>query len=221
MTKTLPLAFLGFVILTACTRPAATPPTPTQPVFVIPTLISAETPASTLLTLTPPPAESNICTDPQVTALIDSLKSSMLNSDGALLGRLVHPGRGMEVRWVRNGNAITYTREQAKFLFETTFEANWGAEPGSGLDKIGAFHDVIVPELVEIFNLPYSLHCNELEHGGASYELVWPYEGNYYSIFFPGTEQYGLLDWHTWAIGIEYENGKPFIYALMQFFWEP
>ena len=31
----------------------------------------------------------------------------------------------------------------------------------------------------------------------------------------------GFLDWHTWAIGIEYVDGKPYIYALMQFFWEP
>ena len=145
----------------------------------------------------------------------------MLTSNGEILSSLVSPVRGMEVRYVRNGNAITYTQEQAKFLFETTFEANWGPEPGSGIDKVGPFHDVIVPKLVEIFNQPYTLHCNELKHGGATYELEWPYQGGFYAVYFPGTDQYGLLDWHTWVVGVAYENDEPFIYALMQFFWEP
>jgi hypothetical protein len=155
-----------------------------------------------------------------VVALIDSLKSAMLTSNGETLSSLVSPN-GMEVRYVRYGNPITYTAEQAKFLFETTFEANWGAEPGSGEDKIGSFHDVIVPELVEVFNQPYTLHCNELKHGGATYELEWDYSGDFYSVYFPGTEEYGNLDWHTWAVGVEYVEGKPYIYAMMQFFWEP
>jgi hypothetical protein len=29
------------------------------------------------------------------------------------------------------------------------------------------------------------------------------------------------MDWQTWVAGIEYVNGKPYLYALMQFFWEP
>ncbi|HLA06349.1 MAG TPA: hypothetical protein VJ022_02820, partial [Anaerolineales bacterium] len=72
----------------------------------------------------------------------------MLKSNGVLLSSLVHPSRGMDVRYFRDGNVINYTPEQAKFLFETTFEADWGNAPGSGLPKKGAFHDVIVPELV-------------------------------------------------------------------------
>jgi hypothetical protein len=156
-----------------------------------------------------------------VLALIDSLKSAMLTANGEILSSLVSPARGMDVRWVRNGNVITYTPVQAQYLFETTFEANWGTEPGSGLDKVGAFHDVIVPDLVRIFNQPYTLHCNELKHGGATYELDWHYEGSFYSVYFPGTEGYSYLDWHTWMVGIEYADGKPYIYALMQFFWEP
>jgi len=144
----------------------------------------------------------------------------MLTADGALLSSLVSPN-GMEVRYFRNGTAITYTPHQAGFLFETTFEANWGPEPGSGLDKTGSFHDVIVPDLVRIFNQPYTLHCNEVKHGGATYEVTWPYQKDFYSIHFTGTEQYGFLDWHTWVVGVEYNNNKPLIYALMNFFWEP
>ena len=145
----------------------------------------------------------------------------MLTSDGPLLSSLVSQPRRLDVAFFRDGTVINYRPDQAKFLFETTFEVNWGPAPGSGLEKIGSFHAVIVPELVKLFNQPYTLHCNELKHGGATYEVSWPYQGDFYSIYFAGTQANGLLDWHTWVVGVEYVNGKPYIYALMQFFWEP
>jgi len=233
-TKTPLILLIGFALLAGCASPA-TPTTPTQSQFITltPTLFTPNaTPGALTLTpgdltavpnftSTPDPNLPNVCIDPQVTALIDSLKSAGLTSDGTLLSSLVSPPRGMDVAFFRDGNVINYNSEQAKFLFETTFEVNWGTEPGSGAEKIGSFHDVVVPELVKAFNQPYTLHCNELKHGGATYELAWPYDGDFYSVYFPGTEANGLLDWHTWVVGVEYVNNKPYIYALMQFFWEP
>jgi len=232
-TKTLSILLIGFVLLVGCTSPA----TPTQPPLATATstlFIATDTPFPLTAALTPgaitplpdvtgipPTSTSSICTDPQVTTLIDSFKSAVLTSDGLLLSSLVSPTRAMDVAFFRDGTVITYDQEHAKFLFETTFEVDWGTEPGSGAAKKGSFHDVVVPELVKIFNEPYTLHCNELKHGGATYELDWPYEGEFYSVYFPGTEANGNLDWHTWVIGIEYVDGKPYIYALMQFFWEP
>ena len=230
--------FVGFVLLTACASPNPTTPTLAQPATgTLPqtsgTLIPTSTPplslpssiASTAIpTLTlsiPSPNASNICADPQVTALIDSLKTAVLNSDGPLLSSLVSPQRGLDVARFRDGTVINYRPDQTKFLFETTFEANWGPAPGSGLEEIGSFHEVVVPELVKAFNQPYTLHCNELKHGGATYEVAWPYEGGFYSVHFPGTEVNGFMDWHTWAVGIEHMNHKPYLYALIPFFWEP
>lgn len=233
-TKTPLIVLIGFALLAGCASPA-TPTTPTQSQFITltPTLFTPNaTPGALTLTpgdltavpnftSTPDPNLPNVCIDPQVTALIDSLKSAVLTSDGTLLGSLVSPPRGMDVAFFRDGTVINYNSEQAKFLFETTFEVNWGTEPGSGAEKIGSFHDVVVPELVKAFNQPYTLHCNELKHGGSTYELAWPYDGDFYSVYFPGTEANGFLDWHTWVVGVEYVNNKPYIYALMQFFWEP
>jgi len=197
-------------------------PTETQPQQAAPTSIVTAIPVVPTFTSTiAAPVAANICEDPQVISLIDSFKVSIRTSDGALLSSLVHPAKGMEVRWVRYGDPITYDQRQAKFLFETTFEADWGAEPGSGQEKKGSFHEVIVPDLVKIFNEPYTLHCNEIKHGGASYEISWPYDKDFYSIYYAGTDPNGFLDWRTWVVGIEYVNGKPFIYALIQFFWEP
>jgi len=164
---------------------------------------------------------SNICSDPQATALIDSLKKAVTTADGQLLASLISPSNGVDVAYFHNGTVINYDQTHARFLFETTYQANWGAEPGSGAEKTGSFHDVVVPALVKSFNQAYTLHCNELKYGGASYPVTFPYKKDFYSIYFPGTDANGNLDWHTWVAGIEYVNGKPYLYALTQFFWEP
>jgi len=234
MTTKMFSAFLpGFVTLalvTACASPAAQAPTtptflalPTSTLFIGTPPTAAGTSGGTPLpgTAVAHPNPATICGDPQVAAMIDSFKSAILTADGPLLSTLVSPSRGMDVAFFRDGTVITYKPEHARFLFETTFQVDWGAEPGSGAMKRGSFHDVVVPELVRLFKQPYTLHCNELKHGGATYEMEWPYQSEFYSVHFPGTQANGNLDWQTWVMGIEYVNGKPYVYALIQFFWEP
>lgn len=218
----------GIVLLAACTA-ADTLSTPTPLPFTTPTFITGGTPISTFdpltpgatLPITPPQGTGNLCTDPQVPALIESLKNAVLNSDGPLLASLVSPASGLDVRYFRDGTVVNYRADQAQFLFETTYEVDWGTAPGSGEMKRGAFHDVVVPDLVRLFNQPYTLHCNELKYGGVTYEPSFPYDKSFYSIHYPGTQPSSSLDWHTWVAGIEYVDGRPYIYALMQLFWEP
>jgi hypothetical protein len=232
--KTLPAFLMGFslfaVIVTACASPATQAPAtptflalPTSTLFIGTPPTAGQTPGGTPLpgTTVAPPNPATICGDSQVTAMIDAFKKAILTADGTLLSSLVSPSRGMDVAFFRDGTVITYKPEHARFLFETTFEVDWGTEPGSGAMKRGSFHDVVVPELTRIFNQPYTLHCNELKHGGATYEMEWPYQNEYYSIHFPGTQANGNLDWQTWVMGIEYVSGKPYVYALIQYFWEP
>ena len=225
-TRTRLTFFAGLILLVGCAAPATQAPVL---LTVTPTLFIS-TPTSSLLTpgsITPGPGgtalpnPSTICTDSQVTALIESFKNAVLNSDGSLLSTLVSPARGMDVARFRDGTVITYRPEHAKFLFETTFQVDWGTQPGSGAATRGSFHQVVVPELAKVFNQPYTLHCNELKLGGATYQAEWPYQGEYYSVHFPGTQANGNMDWYTWAMGIEYASGKPYIYALIPFFWEP
>ena len=222
------------VIVTACASPAQAVATPTplilatNPVLPIPTetalLVTpaaGDSTAAPALTPAAPSTSSNICADPQATALIDSLKKAVTTADGELLASLVSPTNGLDVAFFHNGNVIKYDQQHAKFLFETTFEADWGKHPASGEPKLGSFHDVVVPELVKSFGQAYTLHCNELKYGGASYPVTFSYDKDFYSIYYPGTEANGNMDWHTWVAGIEYVNGKPYLYALTQFFWEP
>jgi hypothetical protein len=232
MKKIFGAILIGSIMLTGCSLPgsvAATPTTAAPAIIFITTETASPSPAPVFTptpiftpTSTPvPPVAANVCIDPQVTALIDSLKSAMLNGNGSLLSSLVS-ANGMEVRYFHTSDKpIKYSAYQATFLFETTYIADWGEHPASGQKKLGAFHDVVVPDMKKIFSLPYSLHCNEIRHGGASYPITWPYQKDFYSIYYAGTAANGSLDWNTWVVGIEYINAKPAIYALTQFFWEP
>src|SRR6185436_20264288 len=134
MKKMLTLCSLwGFFLLTGCSFSISTAPTQTQPDTPTPILFPTSTvlpataiaptaipptsiPAPTSTTISAPTVATDICTDPKATALIDSLKSAILNGDGALLSSVVSPN-GMDVRWVHSGNVIKYLPDQAKFLF--------------------------------------------------------------------------------------------------------
>jgi hypothetical protein len=240
-SKLTAMLILAGTLLAACASPANPAVTPTAFGLPSPTFFPVETAAlstQTPISLTPlpttvgttpiatlpatqPSGSTNLCADPQATALIDSLKTAVLNSDGPLLASLVSPSSGLDVAYFHSGAVVNYRPDQAQFLFETTYEVDWGVEPGSGAPKTGSFHDVVVPALVKMFNQPYTLHCNELKYGGATYPVNFPYEKGYYSIYFAGTEANGNLDWQTWVAGVEYVDGRPYLYALMQFFWEP
>jgi hypothetical protein len=221
--------------LTACTSPTNGTPLPSTfvPVTVAQTIAPAVTqipPTATPMPFTaiPSPVPTtavpgilDICTDPQATSLLASFKTAVLTSDGALLSSLVSPTHGMDARYFRNGKVVNYDQEHARFLFETTYPVNWGIATGSGLEAVGSFHELIVPDLLKVFGQTYTLKCNNIQAGGVTYNIFWPYQSVYYSAFFAGTPASGSLDWRTWVIGIEYANGKPYIYAIMQFFWEP
>ncbi len=236
----LSILFLALLLSSGCARSPYALPLATPTVIVIPTLTPLPpTPSSIAVTpylpttnaptaVTPgsvtsiPQGPVNFCADGQAPALIDMLKTAVRTSNGSLLASLISPMHGMEARFYRYGRAVTYDSQHAQFLFGTEFQVDWGAAPGSGQETRGAFHDVFVPALSSFFNTNYSLSCNQIQVGGTSYQAVWPYKGiNYYSAYFAGTPANGNMDWHTWLFGMEYVNGKPYLYAMMQYFWEP
>jgi hypothetical protein len=201
--------------------PTNTPPialTSTAAFTAIPTLTAA--PAATSTTVpTLPPA---FCNDPRGPQLIKSLSNAIASKDGALLSALVSPTQGMDVMFYRDGNAVNYDVEHAKFVFETTFEADWGLSFGSGETTLGSFQDVVLPSLQTVFKPDAQLVCNQLKVGGATYVPEWPYPYlDYYSVHFPGTDEFGGLNWETWGVGMEDVNGKLYVAALVHYVWEP
>jgi hypothetical protein len=202
-----------------------------SPTFAFPTLVPTgvfvTAPIPTLATSVAPgkaatqPDPASFCADTQPKTLIEKLKTALQNSDGELLASLVSPVHGMEVRYYRTGRTVVYDQSHAKFLFESEFQVNWGDAPGSGLPTIGPFHEVMIPAMMKVFGMDYTLACNQLQVGGTTYTAQWPYPGvNYYSLYFPGTAENGNMDWHTWVIGMEYVDGHPYIHSMMQFEWE-
>lgn len=220
---------LIFLTLTACTIPVdqAAPPTAltTDTPQTAVTLASTFTPIPTL-TQTPvstqtttPPA---FCNDTRARDLITSFTKAIATKDGAFLASLVSPSRGMDLLYYRAGKVVNYDIEHAKFVFETTFQADWGLSYGSGEATLGSFQETVLPSLQIVFTPNAELVCNQLKVGGATYIPEWAYPYlDYYSVHFAGTNEFGGLDWQTWAMGIEVVADKLYIASLVHYVWEP
>jgi hypothetical protein len=166
-------------------------------------------------------APAAFCADAKVTTLLGSLDQALTNSNGEALAALVSPLHGMDVWLYRSGNPINFDAEHARWVFESTYINNWGSHPASGMDVSGSFHETVLPDLLDAFNANYELHCNERDVPASS--DTWP--GNYaninlYKVYKPGSPGVDL-DWRIWLAGVEYVNGKPYIFALIQFIWVP
>ena len=225
--------------LTACYVPVDAPPPPTSifsatPQPAIPTLtVSSATDILTtqptvsldnipaILTSVPENFSPDFCLDTRALQLLGDLQTAIRNRDGELLASLVSPNTGVGVRFIRDGNIITYF-DNIKFIFETTYQADWGLGAGSGEPVKGSFHDIVLPSLDLVFASNSVVTCNELKVGGAAYIPEWPYKGmDFYSVHFPGTDEFSGLNWETWAVGMVREQGKPMLAALVHFAWEP
>jgi hypothetical protein len=169
-------------------------------------------------------APSTFCGDARVTSLLSSLESALLTSNGELLGSLVSPAHGLDARLWRYGTVANYTPEEASWVLQSEYVVNWGPAPGSGAETSGTFSEQLLPKLQEVFGAAYSLHCNDtLDLATFSLE-PWPADYtnvNFYTVYKPGTEEYGGLDWRAWSVGIEYVGGSPKLFALIHYQWEP
>lgn len=226
--------FFSLLILTlaACAVPVDAPPPPTALIMDTPQLILTSAPIFTaipmqtqplVLTQTPFPTQPpDFCADIRGTQLINSLSKAIASKDGALLASLVSPTHGMDVQYYRDGNIINYDVEHAKFVFETTFEADWGLSIGSGEVTKGSFQDIVLPTLEIVFTPNSLIICSQIQTGGRNYVPIWPYPDiEYYSVYFPGTDQNGGLDWQTWAVGMDNDTGEFTIASMVHYVWEP
>ncbi len=179
---------------------------------------------STYLTAYVSPAA--FCADGNVNTLITNLGNALKSSNGELLASVVSPVHGMTVHlWIRE-RGITFDREHARWVFTSTYSHNWGIHPASGLETTGSFHETVLPKLLDVFAAPapgYTLACNSVQVGGASYDTSWPPQYaniNFYSLYKPGPAG-NELSWRTVLVGVEYANGLPYVFSLTQLEWEP
>jgi uncharacterized protein YgiM (DUF1202 family) len=171
-------------------------------------------------------APATFCADGRVNTLLTNFGKAIQTSNGGTLYSLVSPMHGMTVRLWRNGNAVVFDQAHAQWIFTSTYEHDWGAAPGSGLDTTGAIHVIVLPKWLDVLNTPapgYTLSCNAPQTGGASYDTSWPaiYANiNFYSLYKPGPSG-NENSWRTLLIGVEYVQGQPYIFSVTQLEWEP
>jgi uncharacterized protein YgiM (DUF1202 family) len=167
---------------------------------------------------------STFCGDTRVISLLQNLETAVNATDGKLLKSLVSPAHGLDVAYIRDGMVANYSPEEADWAFQSTYEVNWGLGAGSGEPATGTFPEIVLPALQDVFkNLTTT--CNEVKLGGATYVVEWPIEYaniNFYSLHNPGVDpSYAGMDWRTWLAGVEYVDGKPYLFALLHYQWEP
>ncbi len=211
-----PTPLVAGTLVDATAAPAVTAPG----AFVI--TASPQSEAAPRETASAAKPSADFCLDSRPRAIIGLLRTALLTSDGPLLASLVDPMHGMDAQVLRNGTIVNYDQDRAMHLFQSDYVVDWGAAPGSGIHMQGSFRQRLAPDLLDVLTQPYSLGCNELEVGGATYAPTWPFPGiNFFSLYVPGTQANGGLDWRTWAIGLQVEGDQMFVRALAQFRWEP
>ena len=168
-------------------------------------------------------APDTFCSDSRVNAMITNFGAALSTSNGGLLSVLVSPAHGVTILLWRFGIPHTFKQADARWVFESTYQHNWGAAPAMGLDTIGSFHDKVLPFLQEVLIPGSTTTCNSLGNAAQYGTNPWPLEYtnvNFYTVLKPGTPGVDT-DFRYWLVGVEYYNGQPFVFALIHYAWEP
>jgi hypothetical protein len=166
--------------------------------------------------------QNTFCTDARILSLVQQFKQAVDQSNGTLLASLVSPIHGLDVRLWAYHEAVHFTPSETGGIFTSTQPYNWGAGP-SGNDDIGTFGAIIQPKLLDTVDNPnLQITCNDSSKSGPVINR-WPdyYNGTYYyTLYKPGTPGVDF-DYRTWLAGFEYINGQPYLFALIEYVWEP
>ncbi len=163
---------------------------------------------------------STFCKDARITDLANQFIVAVLERDGQKLSQLVNPRRGLVIHhdWWNPEIIIGYSSVPSLFLDPAPL--SWGVNRDSEINIEGTFRDVIVPQLEDVFSIAPELSCNELGAGSTAQAAVWPSEYtniNYVSFYRPAPEPGSQLNWRSWALGIEYLDGQPYLSLLVQY----
>jgi hypothetical protein len=174
-----------------------------------------------LTAIVPPPSFSM---DVQVTQLISAFTEALNQRDGIKLAGLISPLHGLHLQYVRGGTVAVYDQTKATWLFDSTYQMNWGLHPGSGLPVKASFSQEVLPALLDVLTSnDTKVTYEDISTGGTTYNATWPKEYaniNFLSLYRPGQASQEM-NWRTWLVGIEYVDGKPYLFALNQLVWEP
>lgn len=160
------------------------------------------------------------CADPRVRDLIDQFHRAVQGEDAQALQRLLNPRRGLVVRIDPWNPEIQIESDETLSVFSDARELNWGSRYASTTPIQGSFSDIVLPSLQPTLEGGEDPACNALRLGRGGADQEWPSEYanlNYYSLIARPESSANPYNWRTWAIGIEYVDGRPYVTLLIQF----
>lgn len=170
--------------------------------------------------LTEDVSPADFCTDPQVVALLDGFGEAILSRDGRALASMTSPRRGLAIRYDWWNPEIILPPQDLQGIYHNETSIHWGASDTPGSPVEGTFDQVVSPLLEDVFGAESEVTCNSLRTGTTSREVRWPGEYatlNFYAFHRPGGDPGSQLTWHTWAVGIEYVDGRPCVTVLVHY----
>lgn len=163
---------------------------------------------------------STFCEDIRIADLANQFIVAIRERDGGKLSELVSPKRGLIIRhdWWNPEVNLAYSSVPGFFLDPTPI--NWGVNRDSELEIDGTIREVILPQLEDVFSIAPELNCNKLGAGSTARDAMWPSDYsnlNYISFYRAAPDPGSQLNWRTWALGIEYLEGQPYLTLLIQY----
>ncbi|MBE3096414.1 MAG: SH3 domain-containing protein [Planctomycetes bacterium] len=173
-----------------------------------------------LWNLTEDVAPEVFCQDPRVPALVDTFFAALRSQSGAALAQTVSPRRGLVLRHDWWNAEIVIPLSEVPDLMQRVDELPWGVQRGSGAPIVGSFRERMLPELDALLAGTPQQACNELLASDTGIPAEWPGEYarmNFLSYHMPAPDPGPRFNWRSWALGIEYVDGVPYIAIVVRY----
>jgi hypothetical protein len=165
------------------------------------------------------PADA-FCADLRIRDLLSRFQTAVTQSNGEELAGLASPKRGLVVTYYPKDGSAVLAMTDVSLLFSTRTPFEWGTDPESGQILTGAFRDLILPDLLAVLESTPEVVCNVLKLGETSQPASWLQEYmnlNYLSLYRPPDAGASPYEWRTWAVGVEFVEGTPYIAVLVRY----
>ncbi len=162
----------------------------------------------------------SFCDDPRVADLVNRFIMAVQQRDGAQLAQLVSPKRGLIVRHDWWNPEVVLEAGEVKSVFQDPVDRVWGVNRDSEQAISGPFREIILPRLEEVFSVAPETACNGLGVGTTAQPAQWPSEYtnlNFLSFYRPAPAPGNALNWRTWALGVEFVEGQPYLAVVVQY----
>lgn len=160
------------------------------------------------------------CADPQVISLLENLRAAVVARDGRALAAAASPRRGLVIRHDWWNPEVIVPPQDLAGIYSSGTSFHWGVADTASSPVEGPFSEVVAPLLEDVFGGETEVTCNSLRTGTTSREVRWPGEYtnlNFYALYRPALEPGSQLTWHTWAVGVEYVDGLPWVAVLVHY----